>query len=210
MPYPMARLSSAPRRSNPAPSRSSGSALARGSVTSTRAQPLFLADPTRCSMSERPTSSRCGTSSSPAARSPMASASATPRASMTPTNGPGWIDGRIESSCADELASDLGDHDGRCRKEQQAPQPIGSVALLAGIGRLAQQHAERGIDIGEASAADVILHEGLSGAVRSAGGCRRTRMSLARGGRAWMNLHNRSALLSTSAQYLAPTVRAPI
>ena len=55
------------------------------------------------------------------------------------------------------------DH-GRGRDEEKVAEPIGVVALLVGGGRVAHQDADRGVDIGQASAADVILHGSLSGA----------------------------------------------
>ena len=53
-------------------------------------------------------------------------------------------------------------------RKSRLAEPVGVRALLVGIDRIAHQDADGGVDIGQAGAADVILHGSLSGAKRSA------------------------------------------
>jgi hypothetical protein len=73
-----------------------------------------------------------------------------------------------EDPDADDPAIRLGDDHGGRRHEEEVAEPIGVLALLIRIGRVPHQDADGGVDIGQAGAADVILHGGLSGAKRSA------------------------------------------
>lgn len=75
-----------PRLANRCRFQSDGSADASGSDTSTRVQPLFLADVARCSTISSATWRRSAVASS---------ARATPISSITPTNGPDRTDGLI-------------------------------------------------------------------------------------------------------------------
>ena len=71
-----------------------------------------------------------------------------------------------EDAHADDAMLPFGDHDRGGRNVEEASQPIGIVAPGAGPMSGTCKHANRGIDIGEAGAADDELHRWPSGRER--------------------------------------------
>ncbi len=73
-----------------------------------------------------------------------------------------------EDSDANDSSIRLGDDDRRGGDEQEVAQVVGRVlALVRRFGLATRQQADGGVEIGESGAADVNLHESLSGAKRS-------------------------------------------
>ncbi len=113
-----------------------------------------------------------------------------------------------EDSDPHDLPINFRGDDRRGRDEEQVTQIIGVVAPGLGIGAAKRKNADCGVKIGESGVADVNLHEGLSGAIRSERAADDPTEDTTDGR---MNLLVRTALLLTmSRKPIAPHLRAPV